>query len=189
MHPSLKLNDIQRLIFKSLKPHNRVAQIYKAFFHTATDELLETMHSFSPFLSYLPPDLELQRYDLYVPKIQNLFLESKAVMVLPPPFQSKSKSKASKTTWGELWEEILKLRPILELLSNLRRLRISNVEERLLVPLIGLSGSNLTQIHIQLIETRRIPRVTLEILDGVHYTPKLESLFVRNNEARLVDLI
>lgn len=201
MHPSLQLDEIQRLIFKSLEPRDlaRLAQTCKAFFHTATDELWKTIHSFSPFLSCLPPDFqyryrklqveELQRYDFYIPKVQNLFLESKAVMVLPPPFQSKPKSKASKKTWEELWEEIAKLRPMSELLSNLRRLRISNVEERLLVPLIGISGSDLTQIHIQFILARQTPSVTLKILDGIHYTPKLESLFVRNNETHLVDLI
>jgi hypothetical protein len=110
-------------------------------------------------------------------------------MVLPPPFRSKPKSKASKKTWEGLWEEIAKLRPMSELLSNLRRLRISNVEERLLVPLVGISGSNLTQIHIEFVQNRQIQSVTLKVLDGIQYTPKLESLFVRDYEAHLADLI
>lgn len=205
MHPLLQLDEIQRLIFKSLEPRDlaRLAQTCKAFFHTATDELWKTIHSFSPFLSCLPPDFqyryrklqveELQRYDFYVPKVQNLFLEGRGVMLLPPPFRSKPKSKASEhnpeKTWEELWEEIAKLRPMSELLSNLRRLRISNVEERLLVPLIGISGSNLTQIRIQFIQNKQTPSVTFKVLDGIQHTPKLESLFVRDHEAHLIDLI
>ena len=207
MHPSLQLDDIKRLIFKSLEPRDlaRLARTCKAFFYIATDELWKTIHSFSPLLSCLPLDFqyryrklqveELQRYDFYVPKIRNLFLEgeTRAVMVLPPPFRSKPRSKASKhnpeKTWEELWEEIAKLRPMSELLSNLRRLRISNVEERLLVPLIGISGSNLTQIHITFVQNRQFESVTLKVLDGIQYTPKLESLFVRDYEAHLVDLI
>jgi hypothetical protein len=205
MHPSLQFDEIQRLTFKSLEPRDlaRVAQTCKAFFHIATDELWKTINSFSPFLSCLPPDFqyryrklqveEPQRYDFYVSKVQNLFLESRAVIVLPPPFRSKPKSKASKynpeKTREELWEEIAKLRLMSELLSNLRRLPISNVAERLLVPLIGISGSNLTQIHIQFIENRQTQSFTLKALDGIQYTPKLESLFVRDNVAHLVDLI
>jgi hypothetical protein len=82
---------------------------------------------------------KIQRYELYIPKVENLFLESRAVIALPPPFQP---------TWEELWEDIANLRPVSELLSNLQRLRISNMNERLLVPLVGISGSNLTQITI-----------------------------------------
>jgi hypothetical protein len=91
---------------------------------------------------------KIQRYELYIPKVENLFLESRAVIALPPPFQPKPKSKARKKTWEELWEDIANLRPVSELLSNLQRLRISNMNERLLVPLVGISGSNLTQITI-----------------------------------------
>jgi hypothetical protein len=205
MHRALQLDEIQRLIFKSLDRSDlaRLAQTCKAFFHVATDELWKTINSFSPFLSCLPSDFQyryrklqledLQRWDCYVPKIQNLCLESRAVMVLPSPFRSKHKSKANKhnpeKTWEELWEAIAKLRPISELLSNLRRLRISNVEDRLLVPLIGISGSNLTQIHIQLIQNKQTQSFAFKILDGIQHTPKLESLFVRDKEAHLVDLI
>ncbi|KAN0099878.1 hypothetical protein V8E51_013653 [Hyaloscypha variabilis] len=161
MRSSLQLDEIQRLIFKSLSPRDlaRLVRTCKAFFHVATDELWKTINSFSPFLSCLPPDFQYRYRKLQVPKVQNLFLESRAVMALPPPFRSKPKSKATKynpeKTWEELWEEITKLRPMSESLSNLRRLHISNVEERLLVPLIGISGSNLTQIHIQFIQNRQ----------------------------------
>ena len=205
MHPSLHLDEIQRLVFKSLEPRDlaRLAQTCKAFLHIATDELWKTINSFSPFLSCLPQDFQyryrklqvedLHRYVFYLPKIRNLFLESRAVMLLPPPFRSKPRSKANKhnleKTWEELWEEIAKLRPISELLSNLRRLRISNVEERLLIPLIGISGSNLTQIHIKLVKNRQTQSVVLKVLDGIKHTPKLESLFVRDKEAHLLDLI
>jgi hypothetical protein len=203
MHSSLHLDEIQRLIFKSLEPRDlaRLAQTCKAFFHIATDELWKTINSFSPFLSCLPPDFqyryrklqveELQRYEFYLPKVQNLFLESRTVMVLPPPFRSKPKSNAhdAEKTWEELWKEITKLRPMSELLANLRRLRISNVEERILVPLIGISGSNLTQIRIQFVQERQAESIILKVLDGIQYTPKLESLFVRDKEDHLVDLI
>ncbi|KIM99227.1 hypothetical protein OIDMADRAFT_56385 [Oidiodendron maius Zn] len=205
MHPSLHLDDIQRLVFESLEPRDlaRLAQTCKVFFHIATDELWKTINSFSPFLSCLPQDFQycyrklqvedLHRYVFYLPKIRNLFLESRAAMLLPPPFQSKPKNRMTKHNrekkWEELWEEIAKLRPISELLSNLRRLRISNVEERLLVPLIGISGSNLTQIHIDFIRSRQTQSVVLKVLDGIKYTPKLESLFVRDQRAHLLDLI
>ncbi len=76
-----------------------------------------------------------------------------------------------------------------ELLSNLRCLRISNVEERLLVPLVGISGSNLSQIHIEFVKNSQPQSVTLKVLDEIQYTPKLESLFVRGYEAHLVDVI
>ena len=201
MHPLLQLDEIQRLIFKSLEPRDlaRLARTCKAFFHTATDELWRTLRSFSPLLSCLPPDFQYQyrklqvedlhRYAFYAPKVQNLYLESETVMRLPPLFQSKLRSKAKKKTWEELWEEISKLQPMAELLSNLRRLRISNVTERLLFPLIGMSGSNLTQLHIQFVQSNQTPSVTLKILSGIRYTPKLESLSVRDKEAHLVDLI
>jgi hypothetical protein len=98
MHPSLQLDEIKRLIFKSLEPRDlaRLARTCKAFFPIATDELWKTIHSFSPLLSCLPLDFqyrhrklqveELQRYDFYVKKVQNLLLEgeSRAVVVLPP---------------------------------------------------------------------------------------------------------
>ena len=205
MHPSLHLDEIQRLVFKSLEPRDlaRLAQTCKAFFHIATDELWKTINSFTPFLSCLPQDFQyryrklqvedLHRYVFYLPKVRNLFLESRAVMLIPPPFRSKPRSKANKhnleKTWEELWEEIDKLRPISELLSNLRRLRISNVEERLLIPLVGISGSNLTQIHIKFVQNRQTQSIVLKVLDGIKHTPKLESLFVRDKEAHLLDLI
>lgn len=114
------------------------------------------------------------------------------MIVLPPPFRPTSKASKHnnpKKTREELWEEIEKLRPVSELLSNPQRLRITNVEERLLIPHIGISGTNLVQIHIQFIQNPQTQRVALKVLDRIKHSPKLESLFVRNNEAYLVDLI
>ena len=190
MHLSLQLDEIQRLIFKSLEPRDlaRIARTCKAFFHLATDELWKTIKSLTPFLSCLPPDFQyryrklqvedFQRYHFYVPKIRNLFLESsRTVIVLPPPFRSKPKSLAithnTEKTWEELWEEIAKIRPMSESLSNLRRLRVSNVQERLLIPLIGISGSNLTQIHIKFIQDGQVPSITHKLLDAIQCTPKI----------------
>lgn len=71
-------------------------------------------------------------------------------------------------------------------MSNLRHLRINNVVEELLIPLIGISGSNLTQIYIKYIDNRQHESVILRILDGLQDTAKLEYLFVRDGEPDLL---
>lgn len=87
MHLALEIDEIQRLIFKHLEPRDlaQLAQCCKAFVQNATDESWVTITSFSRILACLPPNYQsrwtklkiedLHRFELYVPKVRNLFLE------------------------------------------------------------------------------------------------------------------
>ena len=201
MHLAWQIDDIRQLIFERLEPRDlaRLVQTCKAFVDVAADELWKTVNSFSPFLCCLPPDFrtrglraeDIKRLDFYAGKVQNLVLESKSVQILirlPPQFTPKKKQSKNhpEKSWKEFWKEISTLRPTSEFLPNLRRLRISNVVEELLIPLIGISGSTLTQIYIKYIHNRQPESVVLKILDHLQDTPKLEYLFVRDGEPDLV---
>lgn len=199
MHSAWQTDDIRHLIFERLEPRDlaRLAQTCKTIFSFTIDELWKEITSFSPFMCCLPLDFrrrplraeDIHRLDFYASKVQKLILASKSVQILkclPPQFKPKNTSwkKQSKSnpekSWEELWKEVAKLRPTSEFLPNLRRLRISNTVEELLIPLIGVSGSNLTQIYIKYIHYAQHESVVLKVLDGLQHTPKLEYLFVRD---------
>ena len=197
MHSAWQNDDIRYFIFERLKPRDlaQLAQTCKAFSETTTDELWKSVNSFSQILSCLPPDFrtrplrteDLRRFNLYTFKCQNLVLETKSVQrVIRLPAQFDPKKKQSKNhpekSWKELWDELANLRASSEFLPNLRRLRISNVAEELLIPLIGISGANLTQISIRYIHYPQPENIVRQILYRLQETPKLEYIFLRDGE-------
>ena len=205
MHLAWQINDIRHSIFSCLEPQDlaRLAQTCNAFFEVASNELWKTINGVSPFICCLPADCrrrplqaeDVRRLDFYASKVQNLLLEANGAQKtirLPPKFQIKknkvkqrseeqAKDSAYKS-WEELWSDIAKVRPNTEFLLHLRRLRISNVVEELLIPLIGISGSNLTQLYIKYIHNRQPDSVIMKILNQLQDTPRLEYLFLRDGE-------
>jgi hypothetical protein len=147
MHPAWQLEDVRCLLFESLEPQDlaRLAQTCKALFGLATDELWKTIKSVPPLLSPLPRDYrsrplrvdDLHRFDLYATKIRNLYFKSYTVdkvIRLPPQLNPARKENRRLKSWKEVWKEIAELRPISEFLPSLRRLRVNNVAEELLIP-------------------------------------------------------
>ena len=201
MHPAWQNLDISLLIFEHLNPRSlaRIARTCKALFHVATDELWKTLDSVLPFLSCLHPDFRNRRLqdkdvkslDFYAAKVRNLLLESQTVLRLPRQFRPRKSQ--TQESWEEIWKEIANLRQLQrqrqltsDFLPNLRHLRVNNVEEEFLIPLIGMSGSNLTQIYIKSLHERQSKSIVFQMLDQLQSTAKLEYLFVRDGEPDLV---
>ena len=162
---------------------------------------------------------DIQRLDFYASKVKNLDLDCTdidTIINLFPEFQRKKKREATKTqrdsnesqhssdesqahprkSWRALWDDIAELRPTSNFLCNLRCLCIKEIIEDLLVPLIGISGSNLTKLHIKYIidresrsfELRLLKGFLKALLEGLQDSPKLEYLFVRDRECHLIPL-
>lgn len=201
IHPAWHIYDIWTLIIEHLEPRSlfRLAQTSKLFFEFATDELWRNIHSFSPFISCLPRGFQsrrlreedLQRFNIYSAKVQHLVLEGVNMnRRLCPPAQFKTPRRNAKKgpwePWKKLWTEIGKLQPTSDFLPNLRKLRISSVADELLIPLVGISGSNLTRVYIKYTENRKPESTVLQILDRLQHTPKLKYLFVRDGEIDLL---
>jgi hypothetical protein len=203
MHPAWYLEDIRSLIFDCSERRDlaRLARTSQTLFHLATEPLWKTIDSFEALVCCLPPGFgdrplrreDIQRLDFYSSKVRHLKVETdidSPPIRLPPRFR-KPKTKAEKEVqckkpWKALWEEIAELRPPSESFRNLRLLRISNVAEELLVPLIGISGLHLTNIYCKFIQNRLDNSIIPRILDGLQDTPNLEYLFVRDGESGLV---
>jgi F-box-like len=201
MYLAWQIQDLQHLIFDRLEPRDlaRVARTCKAFFEIATDHLWQTVHSFSPFLFCLPRDFrhrtlrieDVNRLDFYAAKVRNLILVNRISCVrkylrLHTQFKVVEPKYVVHKTWEKIWGEISELRPASEFLPNLCHLRISNVVEEFLIPLIGLSGSHLTQVYIRYFSRRPSKSLVVKFLNGIQDTSKLEYLFVRDGEPRLI---
>ncbi|KAK9416899.1 putative F-box domain-containing protein [Seiridium unicorne] len=199
MHPAWYIDDIKYLIFEHLEPQDlaRLARSSRALFQTATDKLWGTLSSFEGLVCCLPLDFDkrplgredLVRLDFYTFKVRYIRLgsgQANVTMPLPRGFSRSRKKKdiekTYKKSWEELWEEIAEVRPPSELFCNLRRLRINKVFERLLIPLIGISGLHLTKIYIKYFEDRQWDSVVRRVLSGFQDTPNLEYIFVRDGE-------
>lgn len=65
------------------------------------------------------------------------------------------------------------IQPLAPLLVNLRVLRVSNAVDELLIPLVGITGENLTQMYMKF-QHHRALGVFREILEKLGDTPKLE---------------
>lgn len=81
--------------------------------------------------------------------------------------------------WGEVWDEITRLRPNSAFLPNLQHIRLSNLEEELLSPFLGTSGRNLRKLYIKFTHGRKTGRVLQKFLRQLQHTANLGSLFVR----------
>ena len=198
MHPAWEIDDIRHLLFEHLEPASlaRLAQTCKIFFNIATDELWKTITSVSAFLSCFPLDYrrrplhvdDLQRLHFYSAKIRNVILESEGIhrtIRLPPQFNASSKMGkvgSDLKTWEQLWSEIATIRPASSFLVNLKCVRVSCIAEELLIPLVGITGSNITQIYIKYITNPQKNSTVLRMLDQLQDTSKLEYLFVRDSE-------
>lgn len=203
MHPAWHIDDVRHLTFKCLGPQGlaRLAQTCRALFNVTTDELWKTIDSFSPLLCCLPKDSkqkplqaeDVERLYFYGSKVRKVALESRnmsKIIRLPPQFRIKNKKTAPNVSkpWEEVWRDVAKLKPASHFLPNLRCLRISNVTEELLIPLVGISGSNLTELYIKYIHERQPDSVVRRFLEQLQGTPRLECLFVRDGEADLLPL-
>ncbi len=164
MHIAWQLEDIRYLLFEHLEPRDlaRLAQTCKELFELATDELWKTITSIPPLLCPLPRDFrqrllrraDILRLDVYTAKVKHIYLESKSVdkvIRLPSELNPAKKKNLYLKSWQALWTEIVELQPASEFLPNLRRLRINNVAEELLIPFVGISGANLAQLYVKYI--------------------------------------
>ncbi|PMD16034.1 hypothetical protein NA56DRAFT_709119 [Hyaloscypha hepaticicola] len=134
---------------------------------------------------------DLDRLDFYAAKIKNLYLESKRVdkvIRLPRKFNLEKNAYKHLKPWREFWKEIAELRPHSRYLPNLRRLRINNVAEELLIPLVGITGANLVHLYIKYIHNPEPESLVQKLLRELQDTPKLEYLMVRDGEQDLVPI-
>ncbi|KAK9780915.1 putative F-box domain-containing protein [Seiridium cardinale] len=186
MHPAWYIDDIKYLVFEHLEPQDlaRLARSSRALFQTATDKLWRTLSSFEGLVFCLPLDFntrplgreDIVRLDFYTSKVHHIRLDSgQGDVAMPLP---RGLSGIKKKSWDELWEEIAEVRPPSELFCNLRLLRINKVFERLLLPLIGISGLRLTKIDIEYFEGIQKDSVVGRVLSGFQDTPNLEDIFV-----------
>jgi len=200
MHPAWHIDDIRHLLFHYLGPASlaRLAQTCKGLFEPATNELWKTITSVSPFVSCFPRDYrrrplqteDLQRLQYYFRKIQKVVLESKDIRVairIPKQFKQHNKNaQLAKTstlkTWDQVWSEVASIRPVSNFWVNLSCIRVSNIAEELLIPLVGIDGSNITQIYIKYILRRGNDKLVREMLDKLQDSSKLEYLFVRDSD-------
>jgi hypothetical protein len=164
MHFAWQIDDIRYLIFEYLEPQDfaRLAKTNKAFFDVATNELWKDITSVTPFLACLPQDYrlrplqaqDLQRLDLYFSKVRSVVFEGQQhgpKVTIPSQFTKRTKtSKTAKTTketggksWQSLWREIAEIRPPVDFLPNLQRIRIIDAMDEVCLPLVGISGSHL----------------------------------------------
>ena len=177
----------------------RLARTCKLLFEFAHESLWETISSLSAFICCLPADYrtrplkvqDLQRLDFYSTKVRSLVLDPPwpEVIHLPQEFKDikRNKYKNSQKSWASLWKEISSLRPNWQFLPNLYRLQIGNVVENLLIPLVGVSGLNLTQIHINCLHDKLWSEsLVFEVLDGFQDTPKLVDLLIKDGDPDMV---
>jgi hypothetical protein len=198
MHAAWAIVEIRDLILELLDRRDlgRFSRTSKAFFHIATDALWDALDSFMPLVLCLPSDFgrrplhlaEIQRLDFYAAKVRKLRLEE--VLHLPPGFRGTKKTRPTDygKGWAELWEEIAALRPPSQFLPNLRRIRVNNVAEDLLAPLVGITGSNLTGLYLKAPHRKQADSVVGRFLVQLKDTPKLEYLFVRDGEPDITPL-
>lgn len=201
MHHAWHIDDIRYLIFELLERGDlaRLARTCKALSDFAVNELWRKPNSIACFLSCLPQGYrnrplqsqDLERLDFYASKAQKLVLESDDVRYpirLPYEFLAVKKSMNNPCkSWKELWAEIAALRPQSNFMPNLRSIRVSNISEELLLPLIGISGARLTKIYVKYIHDRHKPSsLVFDFLNQLQDFSRLEYLFVRDGEPDLV---
>jgi hypothetical protein len=95
------------------------------------------------------------------------------VIRLLPKFNPEKNAYKPLKQWREVWKEIAELRPQSRYLPNLRCLRINNVAEELLIPLIGIAGANLVHLYIKYIHNPESESLVQKILRELQDTPKL----------------
>ena len=211
MHSAWHIDDIRFLIFEYLSPRDLagLAQSSQSFFSYTVDELWKTIRTPAALISCIPDICrdrslrltDLERLDFYTAKIQNLCFESSdpgKVIRLPGKFTLKKELfrkykidrerilNDSRKSWEALWNEIARLRPASQFLPNLRMFRFNNAAEELLLPLVGIGGSNLNHIYIKIIHHRQPESIVYKFLDSLQETSKLEYLFVRDGEPDLI---
>jgi hypothetical protein len=198
MHPAWYITDIQYLIFQHLDPTDlaKVASTCRLLSEAAITELWKTIRSTSVLLNTLPSDYrsrplepnDLDRLCFYTSKILNVFLEGaeRKILYLPQPFKSPKTASHGLKSWEQLWEEIASLKSSAEIFSKIRCFRISNVVERLLIPFVGISGSNLAQVYIKIIHERQNENIIKKLLSRLEDTPKLTYLFIRDADTNLI---
>ncbi|KAH8662627.1 hypothetical protein BX600DRAFT_466691 [Xylariales sp. PMI_506] len=203
MDPAWEIPDIICSVLEHLAPRDlaRLARTCRALNHWAIHELWQSLDSFVPFLSCLPRSYktkplsraDLERLDFYASRVHHLVLESedpqKKTFHVPKGFYAHQWKTSTKKTWQGLWEEISALRPTSEFLPNLQRLRLRNVDHQLLVPLIGISGENLTQVYMKQINGKNSDDTVRAILKGFKNVTKLEYLFIRDGAELVPDKV
>jgi hypothetical protein len=204
MHPAWQIEDIRYIILQHLEPQElaHLARTCVFLFHIATDELWRTIQSVSSFTHCLPRGYrrrsleakDIERLDFYSRKVRDIVLGSddmKRPTGLPTSFVNKAKLKNAPfdgKTWEDLWTEVAAVRaPDSQFLPYIRKLRVNNATEALLIPLIGIKGSHLSQIYLKYVHRYREAENTIfKFLDGLTDTKNLEYLFVRDGEPDLV---
>jgi hypothetical protein len=211
MHHAWQIEDIWFLISQHLEPRDLsvLAQTCRLLFDIATNDIWRAVTDLSVFLYLLPEDStrrwlrpeDIRRLDLYATKVQNINLEGPtalAPMRTPERFKEMSGggpkglkkiwvtrggSKGLKKTWEVLWQDVAAQRSNnYGFLPNLRHLRINNVAEELLAPLVGISGLRLERLHIMYMDHSTAFPNMLNMLERFQDTPKLEDLLVQDGD-------
>ncbi|KAF2658709.1 hypothetical protein K491DRAFT_713415 [Lophiostoma macrostomum CBS 122681] len=204
MHHAWQIEDIWFLILRHLEPRDlgRLAQTCRLLFEIASNGLWNTITDFSVFLYPLPEDCmrrwlrqeDVRRLDFYASKIQHIDLQGfsdEKPMRPPEKFGrlSSGYSMGLKKSWEVLWQDVAAQRATnFEFLPNLHRLRIDNVTEEVIFPLVGISGIHLEQLSIWNIRHNKTSPNVLHMLERFQATPKLEKLCVRDGEDSMLPL-
>ncbi|ESZ95394.1 hypothetical protein SBOR_4250 [Sclerotinia borealis F-4128] len=193
MHHAWGIDDIRYLIFEFFTPRGlaHLAQTCNYFFDLATHELWKVITSFSPFIFCLPPDFsrrplqtaDIKRLNFYSSKVRHISLLGRtgAKAIRLPFHDQKRRPKDPAKLWKDLWGEIAKLRPRSDFLPNIQSIRMDDVGEAILMPLMEISGSNITKIYMRAIHYKPEPFIS-NFLDQLQCAPRLEYLFVKDGE-------
>lgn len=93
--------------------------------------------------------------------------------------KNEEQEQVEKKMWGDLWAEIVKLRPQLQFLPNVRRIAIYSAACEYLTPLTGISGSYLQAIDLRILHGDEDEYVT-KFLDELQDVSCLNYLMVRD---------
>jgi hypothetical protein len=204
MHDAWYLAEVRELILDHLGRGDlvKLATTCRALSRLVTDRIWQTIPCSSVFLGCLPEDYmstpirveDIERMDRYSAKVRSIHIGSEWDSLSGvPPHILKHRDMVTgdykdKSDWEDLWDDIARTRAKTSyFLPNLREIRVHNLREAALVPLIGtVKGSNLSYIRIRNVDYSMTNGAVYRFLDSLCDTANLEYLFVRDGQAGLL---
>lgn len=196
MHRAWKIYELRQSILEHLAQQDlsRLARTNRQFFGAVIDQLWSKVSTMSAFMCCLPKDYktrklqreDLARLDFYARKVHSIVLEPQSGQPVYLPGKRSGPGSKHYTelqeSWYNLWAEIAALRPTTDFLPNLRGLRVNEIVEDTLLPLIGISGSQLRYVRIMRIQHRTGRSSVRRFFEQIKDTSNLEYLCVRDGE-------
>ena len=200
MHEAWGVQLVQDSIFERLDTEDlaRLGATCTALWDPATDQLWRNIPCLSVFLLCLPEGYRqntilsehVERLDRYSAKVRKVHIESSKAAGIPKSMLrfNKGYGTVNEEAWYRAWDDIASVRPTTSaFLPNLREIRVNNIREGALVPLVGtITGANLTYIRIQNLHYKTPKEIVRNFLGSLTDTSKLRYLFVRDGQNGLI---